>query len=366
VLAVLAWNLGVYVVLLVHAVPVHRRAEPGPLRQAATRWIRRASRTGRFRFAPAPIAVALQRFAREWPVLAMPLWQQRAARLLHVGAACLALGVVAGLYLRGIALEFRASWQSTFLDAATVSSILRVVLAPGEWLTGIRVPDAAHLATLASGSAGENAAPWIHLYAATILLVVIVPRLVLAGIAGLREWRLATHFPIPLDAPYFQRLVRSWREGRLDVLALPYGFDVPRASRDGLLRLLARAHDAGVDVQWAPTVRYGEDSLPARNATKPAAIVVLFNLTATPERENQGAFVAAVRAWAPQVPLVAIVDTSAFAERFGHDARRASERERAWRRVLEPLHADPLFVRLADPDVARADAELADRLERVA
>jgi hypothetical protein len=293
----------------------------------------------------------------------MPLWQQRAARLLHVGAACLALGMIAGLYLRGIALEFRVTWQSTFLGAEHVARILHVVLAPGAWLSGIAVPDASRLRAIAASPTGENAAPWIHLYAATLVLAVVAPRLVLAAVAWLRERRLATRFPVDLDAPYFARLVRGWREGAASVVVVPYSFDVPPASRDGLARLLARAQAGGVDVGWLPPVRYGDD--PPALAPGAAGVVALFNLAATPERESHGAFVEALRADAPGVPLVAIVDASQFAERFGDDARRMAERERAWRGVLEAAAADPLFVRLAAPESLAADADLSRRLERV-
>jgi hypothetical protein len=306
--------------------------------------------------------LAAQRFSREWTLLAMPLWQQRAARLLHGAAACLALGMIAGLYLRGIALEFRANWQSTFLGAGDVSRILGVVLAPGEWLTGIRVPDAAHLESIAGG--GENAAPWIHLYAATILVVVIAPRLVLAAMASFRERRLATRFPVPLDTPYVDRLLRAWREGTAPIVVVPYSFDVPDASREGLVRLLARVHPAGVDVDWLAPVTYGDDAVPDTKRGR-AGIVALFNLSATPEPETQGAFVTALIAAAPPgVPVVTVVDASQFAARFA-DAPRVAERERAWRNVLEAAHVEPVFVRLAEPDAVQADAELARQLDRV-
>jgi hypothetical protein len=366
VLALLGWNLGVYALLIAHVAVRRRAGEPGPLRRAIVRGLRDVARASRAKLAPAALAVALQRFAGDWAVLATPLWRQRAARLLHAGAAALAAGMIAGLYLRGIALEYRASWQSTFLDAADVARILRVVLAPGAWLTGIRVPDAAQLEALAGQGGGENAARWIHLYAATILLIVIVPRLVLAAIAWLRERRLRTHFPLALDTPYFERLVRAWREGRLAVRVVPYSFDVPAASREGLVRLLERTHEAGVDVEWAPTIAYGEDVHRRVDAGAHAAVVALFNATATPEREAQGALVEALQRTIGSSALVAIVDTSPFVERFGDDARRLAERERAWRGVLEAFGVEPLFLRLSAPDVTRADAELANRLERAA
>ena len=367
VLALFAWNLAVYAALLVHAAwPRRRKAGPGPVRRSVVRAFRDVVRTSRGRFASMPLAVALQRFAGDWAALATPLWQQRAARLLHVGAAALAAGMIAGLYLRGIALEYRANWQSTFLDAAGVARILRVVLAPGAWLTGLRIPDAAQLQALAGTGAGENAARWIHLYAATILVVVIVPRLALASLAWLRERALRMRFPLALDTPYFERLVRAWREGRLRVVVVPYSYEAPAASRDGLVRLLERTHEAGVDVDFAAPIAYGSDALPRTGAAALGAVVALFNAAATPERENQGAFVEALQRSLGAAAVVAIVDTSPFVERFGTDARRLGERERAWRGVLEACGVEPMFVRLAARDAGTAGAELAHRLDRVA
>ena len=73
--------------------------------------------------------------ARDWTALAAPLYAARAARILHLAAAALALGVVVGLYVRGIAFEYRATWESTFLDAPTVRTLLAFAYAPGAWLT---------------------------------------------------------------------------------------------------------------------------------------------------------------------------------------------------------------------------------------
>lgn len=364
VLALLAWNLGVYVALAMATLRRRRRAERGPVRRTVVAWFRDLVRpVPRKSGVPRALGVALARFATDWPALALPLWQRRAARLLHAGAASLALGAIAGLYLRGIALEYRAGWQSTFLDAADVARILHAVLAPGAWLTGIAIPDADHLQAIGGATAGENAAPWIHLYAATILLVVIVPRLVLAGAAFLGERRLSRRFPIPLGHAYYQRLLHGWREGTARVIALPYSFDVSPVARDGLSKLMARVFDSGVDVAWHPPTPYGDDAPPALPASRLAGAAAVFNLTATPERDSHGAFIEALRSAAPHTPLIAIVDISDFVDRFAADPRRLGERERAWRQILEPHRIEPLFVRLVDPDLHEAGAMLSSRLE---
>lgn len=368
VLALLAWNLAVYVGLAVAALGHSRKGRaPGPLRGTVVAWIRDASRPVRKSLAPAALPSALRRFAVDWTALAMPLWHRRAARLLHVCAAALAVGAIAGLYVRGIALEFRAGWQSTFLDATDVARLLHVVLAPGAWLTGIAIPDAAHLAAIGGAGAGENAASWIHLYAATILIVVIVPRLALAAFAYVVERRLARRFPIALDGAYYQRLLRAWRQGAARVAVLPYSFDVPPARREGLAKLMARVFDAGAELLWCPATPYGDDTPPELPAVPLAGVVALFNLAATPERDNHGAFVDALRAAAgARAPLIAIVDTSEFVDRFAAQPRRVAEREAAWRQMLEALRCEPSFVRLVDPDLREDGIMLSDRLERAA
>jgi len=366
VLAIIAWNLAVYVALAVS--PFARRGprSDGPVRRTVTAWLRDTLRRLPKQALPAPLALAVGRFAAEWPLLAAPLWRQRAARLLHAAAASLAAGAIAGLYLRGVVLEYRASWQSTFLDASDVAHALRIVLAPGSWLTGIAIPDARHIAMLGAGSAGENAASWIHLYAATVLLVVVVPRLALAALASARERALAKQFPMPLEQPYFRRLLGAWREGSAHVAAVSYGFSVPPARREGLARIVVRALESPVDIVWSPTIGYGSDDVPDLPGGPLAAVLVIFNLNATPERENHAAFAAALAARiAGAAPLVAVVDTSDLVARFGAAPERIAEREATWQRALAAHAMDIVFARLADPDLQTSSGALAACIERV-
>ena len=369
VLGLLAWNIVVYVALIANALSsATRRERPlGPLRRNVVGWLRDIAGPTRKPPLPAPLAEAAVRFATDWSALAMPLWQRRAARLLHLAAAALAAGAIAGLYVRGIALEFRAAWQSTFLTAHDVANILGVVLAPGSWLTRIPIPDASRLAAIGGGSAGENAAPWIHLYAATIVLIVIVPRLALAAIAHIGERRLATRFPLAIEQPYFQRLLHAWRQGATRVAALPYSFDVPKASAEGLTRILTRVFQAPVDVEWKPVTPYGADDVPALAADALSAAIVLFSMNATAERENHVAFAAAVAAAAaPRVPCVVIVDTSGFARRFAGNPQRIAGREHAWRTLLADVGVEPAFIELDATDVAAAAGFVGARLEQAA
>ena len=172
----------------------------------------------------------------QWAEWALPLTIQRWSVLLHAAAAALGLGLIAGLYLRGLVLDYRAGWESTFLDAPTVQQGLAVLLWPAQALTGLSIPAVAPLQLAPGSPAQASAAPWMHLYGATLLLAVVLPRTLLALWAATRaRWR-ARHFTLPLDTPYFEALAPLMQ---------------PRLPRE--LRLLWAADDTAAPLQLLGT-----------------------------------------------------------------------------------------------------------------
>jgi len=133
VLGVLLWNLAVYLALAVgYVVRYGDATAPGPVRHAVA-WLAGVARTARAtRVAKDdPMAHALASFTGDWTARAAPLYAARAARILHLAAAAFALGIIGSLYVRGLAFEYRATWESTFLDAATVRSLVALFYAAG-------------------------------------------------------------------------------------------------------------------------------------------------------------------------------------------------------------------------------------------
>jgi hypothetical protein len=255
------------------------------------------------------------------------------------------------MYLRGLAFEYRAGWDSTFLSPHAVHALLSAVLGPASALSGIALPSADELARLRfSAGPGENAARWIHLHAITAALVVLVPRALLAAWAAWRARSLARHFPLALDDAYGQRLLRSHRGDAATVRVLPYSYQPTPEALAGLQRVMAHSYGPRTVVQVdAPLAQGGEETLPAAAGTPPPGFV-LFALSATPERETHGAVAQAL----PGARL--LVDESGFLQRFG--ATRLAQRREAWARMLAELQRTPLFIDLAAPDLAATDAAL--------
>lgn len=357
-LAVLAWNLAVYAVLVLHAFGGRRAgAGGGPLRRA---FLKVADRTRSWRGAAGDAAAPeLSRFVADWTAASGALYGARIAAVLHGAAAALVVGALLSLYLRGIAFEFRAGWDSTFLDATTVHRLLAFVLGPAARLSGIELPGAEALARLRFAlGPGENAARWIHLYALTMGLAVVLPRTILAALAAWRARSLARDFALPLEDDYFQRLRATLSGEAVAALALPYSYHLSEPLVRGLQVALQRLVGAVVLSVSEPLPQGAEDDVPAWLARSSAdaqgavpVLVAVFPLTATPERETHGAFVRALAAQKP-ARLIAIVDESEFRRRFtgAEGERRLAQRRQAWERVLRDEEVTPRFDDLSAPD----------------
>jgi hypothetical protein len=238
------------------------------------------------------------------------------ARLLHAGAAALALGLCLGLYARGLVFDYRAGWQSTFLGAPQVHALLATLLAPASALTGIVVPDVDGIAALrlASGQAAQApAANWIHLFAVTLALFVVLPRAVLAAWAGARARRLDAQLAMAAAAP---ATGRAGADGAV-LHVLPHG--LPRTDRDALSRAL------GATIDLSPAIAFGAEA----EAT-------------LPNHPGQHVLLERLRAASPTV----LVDESGYAARFQHDPSRIEERRAAWRRFAAAHGAGVRFIDL--------------------
>ena len=307
-LGLVLWNLVTYAALAVIALR-HRPAADDLATTAPPVWLDHL----RARFAPRPTAPAshktedatlraiIVRFQHDWWRCSGPVRARQARLALHLAAAALMLGLIGGLYLRGLVLEYRAGWESTFIDAEALADLLRVVFAPAAWLTGIALPDAAALAPLAwSAGPGGNAAPWIHLSAATGALFVIGPRLVLAALAARGLARLRQDLPLgAVAAPALSRLLRAGAGAEESVLVVPLGAP-PRSEFSTTLQPLIDDLLGGrARVEIRPPVAYGDEETATAKLEGDSPpvfgwIITLIDLTTTPEREVQGVWLLAL------------------------------------------------------------------------
>jgi hypothetical protein len=166
------------------------------------------------------------------------------------------------LYARGVLNEYAAGWESTFLDAAQVHALLSFLFAPALAvfpLQGFSLADVQALRFVQEPSPAGGAR-WVHLYAATLLLLVVLPRLVLARIRPAR----APHRPQlparPRQQPYFRLLADQIGAGTPAVLrVIPYSFTVDEARHKGLVGVAAMVLGDQAQLMLRPSAPYGEE-----------------------------------------------------------------------------------------------------------
>ena len=361
-LTIVAWNLVVYAVLAAQWARglARGRRPPTGLRRAIVGAAQRGAKRPQ-----GAAGAAFAVFMGEWSRAAAPLLTARAGRVLHLSAALLAAGAIAGLYVRGLVFEYRAGWESTFLDARQVHALLSTLLGPAASALGTPLPSVAEIEAMRwPGSAGENAARWIHWYALTVATLVIAPRLALAAFARWREGRLSRRFPLALDEPYFRRLLAGFAPDRARLRVVPYSYTVDEASLRGLREATKALLGDATDLAMRPSIGFGDEASATTGldlADRSVGLsIALFNLASTPEHENHGAFLDRLRD-AVGARLVALVDEAPFKRRLGGQPGtrdRLAERREAWSAFAAAHGVAVAFVDLAAPDLVQLERDV--------
>ncbi|HEY2400278.1 MAG TPA: DUF2868 domain-containing protein [Steroidobacteraceae bacterium] len=350
-IGLIAWNLFVYVALIVTWVRARGRAPAGFwFAHFYERWIagrieslmRHSTRYN------VPLTTGLRRFAGEWGALSQPMLFLRAKRLMHFAAALVAIGLIVGLYIRGIALRYEAGWESTFLGPQSAYALIAMLYEPASLLSGISIGSTGEISELrwtATGGGGE-AATWIHLIAITAVLYIVLPRLLAAGAATFDLWRLARRIPLPSPLlGYARALVIGVGSGTVGETAsvVPYAYEPKTSSITGLESLLGATLGANLKIKMGDPVKYGDEETVATRlaATTATWHVILMTLAATPEVENHGAFLKAWRDWlvknATSAPLLIVIDEGPYAARMRGEMalqQRLQERRKLWREFV--------------------------------
>ncbi len=336
-IAVLTWNAAIMLLSLFHGLRHVPADAPSPLMEKlATRVMSHEDAKGN-----SPAAVRFREMA--WPVMLRRI-SFRLRAWLHIGAALLALGSAVGMYARGWSREYRAVWESTLLNEKSTRVFFNALFAPASRITGVAIPldqlpDMRRRADVAAKKSGE-ALPWIHLYAATLGLWVILPRLLLAGLEQSRAARIMLLSLQSAGWKDYTANLRAAIEGDgAAACVLAHGLVIDDAAKDRWRRLAyAKWRDVGpVECQSIPVG--GETEFVA--AWKPAAtrLLVVFNLSVTPEIEVHRALVESLMAMATG-PLLLALDDSEMKKRsagFSDAAQRLAGRMELWKQIMEGL-----------------------------
>lgn len=317
VVALLLWNLALY--LLLPFLFFSKKKGPG---MVAGFFYRLGGRLNRGmlkrlpvtseRYRPLLVAAALKSRLL-WEAAAPEMVRRRTAVFFHLAGAMLAIGVISGLYVRGLVADYRFEWGSTFIENGdTLLWYLNRLYAPIILLHGPLPP-----------LEGQNGAAWIHFFAIALTLVVIIPRLLLVLYNAIHLLRLKGHLPVPYKAPFFAK----WRTfagpigSKTRLISYSYTLDSEKLR---VLREIYRMLSGRQPVDEPLALEWGDP--PPSGPSEADADLVCFNAAQTPEIEVQGEFLSDL---GKDREIMAALDTSRLS-----DENDASRKE-AWRLVLE-------------------------------
>lgn len=344
----LLWNIGTYAGTILP--PLLGKDLTGPLLRhlskgfaTATEWLGKG---------PWPKIALPGRADREWILQSterfMNLWWRhchpiiisRVRHLLHIGSACLALGIILSMYVRGLVLDYQATWESTFLSAAQVHTVLHGLLGPAAWLLGFPFPPAEDLAHLQAPGHG-SAAPWIHMWALTAFVGIVIPRVILAWLSARFAHNAAQSFTLNLDEPYYLQLLSTERGQGIQIDILSYSYQPSPAALDFLGQCLLDLIGNQATLHWRDPLPYGETSVPwLQETSSPQTMVLVCNLAQTPEAEVHGELFhmlqASIESCNGQHHLLLVLDQEPY--RHFADQTQMRERLQTWQRLANDYH----------------------------
>jgi hypothetical protein len=347
-LLLLLWNLGIFALTLL--LPHLRNQTSGPILRFVSAGLAKVAemvRKGPWQHVALPgstgrewVRQSAERFMNLWWKQGHPVIVSRVRHLLHLGAAFLALGIILSMYFRGLVLDYQATWESTFLVPAHVHTVLHGLLGPAAWLLGFSFPQVEEIAQLQAPGHG-SAALWIHMWALTGFVGIVLPRLIFAWISSHTAHKAAESFMLPLDEPYYLQLLSPDRGGGTQIDIVPYSYQPSPAALEFLGKCLLDLIGNQATLHWRDPLPYGQESVPWLRATSPSQTMVLVCSSAqTPETEVHGEIFRAlqshIEAFKGQHQLLVILDQEPYRQLA--DSGHMRERQQTWQRLADDYH----------------------------
>jgi len=280
-----------------------------------------------------------------WP-LAWCRLQMRLRTWLHIAAAMLALGGAVALYARGWSREYRAVWESTLLSEEGARSFFETLFKPASAALRTPVPLDQLAGMHRTGGQAERPAPalpWIHLYAGTLVVLVILPRVALAGLGVARGGRILSKRGRSLNwGNHLRGLLRAVEGGEECVHVLVHAMEPTPKHREVWDRGVRGRFGGMARAEYLHIPAGDEDEFAAAWQPVSAQVVMLFNMATTPEDEVQRRLVSDVRQRLltkhAEPDLIVLLDGTSLAGRWTPE--KIAGREQLWSRLVEGLASE--------------------------
>jgi hypothetical protein len=242
--------------------------------------------------------------------------------------------------------EYRAVWESTLLGESEAKAFFETLFKPASKVLKVPVPldqIAGMHRTLGKVEKPAPALPWIHLYAGTLLVLIVLPRLLLAGLGAARCCRvIAQPARALLWGGYLRTLLRAVEGGSERIQVLVHAIEPTANHREVWDRGVRERFGGMARAEYVRIPAGEEDEFAAAWQPVCANLVILFNMATTPEAEVQRRLVSDVRQRLltkhAEPELIVLLDGTSLAGRWSPE--KIAGREQLWSQMVEGLASD--------------------------
>lgn len=282
-------------------------------------------------------------YQSRWRQINLPALSARVKGTLHITALILAAAAITGMYVKGIAKEYKAEWESTFFETGDqLEPFLKVILGPAATILGDELPDGEQLDSLkkVNNPNGQNAAKWIHWYAVTITLFVLLPRLFLAIVWHFKSLAIDRNLPFREISPaYYDRVLALATGDSLGIAIVPYAHNAGDNIIQGIRTDMENHFKRAVSITWLDQISFGDEDDAEVQLPPNFQPMLLFNFASTPEKETHLALYRKLSGDLPEnaKPYQVILDCEAFdrkADSFNDADERRATRLSAWQNLF--------------------------------
>lgn len=341
-MVLLAWNLAVYLLLLIALVvkkpclnvgshkPFHRSGLAIKMLFSKIWW----AVLGHKSPATEVLFQAKIEFLRLWYGNCGTIAGRRFAAWLHALAMMLVLGVIAGLYLRGLVQSYQFDWSSTFIkDPQTLKRLLGVLFGPALFAGRAIFPGGPPEIADSAGAA------WIHLFAWSAFLYVVLPRGLMAAYNFWRAAKLAGRIALDSNHPFLLKLAALSQQAPAPLILQSYSYRLSSTVKERIYRAAQRLWGSNLRPRDLGSLAWGTMEVdlltPEMAEGMPPIRIMCFNGLQTPEEEVYGPLMESLLRRLRQLPqkptLVVVVDHGSVAP------EQKDSRREAWRHLFEKI-----------------------------
>ena len=204
---------------------------------------------------------------------------------LGLAGIALAAGVVSGLYLRGLLVDYSFYIETTFTSASQLlESLVSVIFSPVAFAFHVELP-------AIYGGRGQE---WINFLALATLFYVVIPRSIILVLNWFSLLKRRGEWELDLTAGYYRQILAPVFYREVSTALITYDCALDEVDERNILAEFEQEFHGRLSLKRRGSLQWGE-TFDGQEPEEEGVILLVFNGLETPEEEIHGAVIKSLR-----------------------------------------------------------------------